>query len=110
MNVYEESAVGSLVSAEQTYTYLSVNTDSHQIEVRTTKNSEYPSTPQAIYNNLGVPYSSTDQLTKYTKQFYLHAAVNLSGWKQEPLFQEIPFWIEYELNCKKGFVTISNNM
>ena len=52
MYVYEETSLGSLESAESTYSYLTIDEDNHNIVVKgTTKNSDYPTSPTDLYND-----------------------------------------------------------
>ena len=50
MYVYEETSLGSDVSAESTYSYLSIDEDNTNIVVSGTKNSDYPTSPTDLYN------------------------------------------------------------
>ena len=64
------------------------------IEIRGTKNSDFPTTPSAIYAQLiadevAISDILPEDLTKFTKLFYVHGAVIDSVWKTDPFYKEI---------------------
>ena len=53
MSIFEETPPGSLQSSQEaTYSYLTIDAVGHNIIVSNTKNSDFPTTPQALYDSL----------------------------------------------------------
>ena len=131
MNVYAEGEVtneSGVIVLESvwpawnggTNDHIEIDTANNRIVVSGTKNTDYPSTPQQIFDDLTaenlarvalgqtvIPITP-DQLRSYKKKFYLQAAAaTATTWKEAPLYAEIPFYIQYTLNCMKDVVFIT---